>query len=167
MTELTDRLRFELAEGYTICGEAADEIEHLALDLQTERAAVVALRENGARLLTVADSAVQHQRGMIEVATEPLRAEVAALREELANARAIDDVHSCHDGCTQSGCVAGRLTAERDALLAEVANLTEERKAVMILLTEVVFTNILTLADSDILQNKALRMIERMRGGRE
>lgn len=44
MTELIDRLRFEAAEGYTICGEAADEIEHLALDLQTERAAVVALR---------------------------------------------------------------------------------------------------------------------------
>ena len=58
------------------CTEAADEIEHLMLDLQTERAAV------------------------------------AALTQELANAK-VSGIHSCHDGCTRSGCVAGRL---RDAL---------------------------------------------------
>ena len=64
------------------------ELGHLALDLHTERAAVV------------------------------------ALTLELANARAVD-IHSCHDGCTRSGCVAGRLTAERDALREDVARLTK------------------------------------------
>lgn len=89
MTDLIKRLRFELSEGYTICGEAADEIEHLVLDLHTERAAV------------------------------------AALREELANARAVD-VHSCHDGCTRAGCVAAGLRAEVAAIEEQAVKNADE-----------------------------------------
>ena len=36
------------------------------------------------------------------------RDERDALREQLANMRAAD-IHSCHDGCTRSGCVNARL----------------------------------------------------------
>ena len=42
-------------------------------------------------------------------------ADNAALRAELANARAAD-IHSCHAGCTRAGCVNARLREERDAL---------------------------------------------------
>ena len=45
-------------------------------------------------------------------------AELADVTAELANAKA-SGIHSCHDGCTRSGCVAGRLTAERDGLRAD------------------------------------------------
>lgn len=38
--------------------------------------------------------------------------EIEKLTRELANAQ-VSGIHSCHDGCTRSGCVNGRL---RDAL---------------------------------------------------
>ena len=84
--------------------DAADEIEHLTLDLHTERATVAALRAEVAGLRESAALRVQFHA-----------AELADVTAELANAK-VSGIHSCHDGCTRSGCVAGRLTAERDAL---------------------------------------------------
>ena len=46
-------------------------------------------------------------------------ADNAALRAELANARAAD-IHSCHAGCTRAGCVNARLREERDQLRDEI-----------------------------------------------
>jgi len=40
-----------------------------------------------------------------------LSTEIAALRAENARLQA-DGIHSCHDGCTRSGCVNARLRAE-------------------------------------------------------
>lgn len=51
-------------------------------------------------------------------------ADNAALRAELANARAAD-IHSCHAGCTRSGCVNARLREERDQLRKDVAALNK------------------------------------------
>lgn len=75
MTDLITRLRVEQEEGYTICGEAADEIEHLAHDLQTERAAVVALRaeldalrEDAARYRWLREQPIDGAPGMPVVA---------------------------------------------------------------------------------------------------
>ena len=42
-----------------------------------------------------------------------LSAEIAALRAENARLQA-DGIHSCHDGCTRSGCVNARLRACMD-----------------------------------------------------
>ncbi len=85
--------------------EAAKGVEAIA-SLESERAAnailtdeVAALRAELERLRTYLDTA---QRRAIA-----LGAEVAQLRA---------DIHSCHAGCTRAGCVAARLTAERDAL---------------------------------------------------
>ena len=84
--------------------EVADEIEHLTIDLQTERAAVVALQAEIAALRKSASLRVQFHA-----------AELADVTAELANARAID-IHSCHDGCTRAGCVAAGLREEAEGL---------------------------------------------------
>ena len=111
---LIERLRYATtSRPGGICDEAANELEHLALDLHTERAAVVALQAEIAGLRKSAALRVQFHA-----------AELADVTAELANARAVD-IHSCHDGCTRSGCVAGRLTAKRDALREDVARLTK------------------------------------------
>ena len=67
-----------------------DDAKRLAAELQSHndevvslRAQVESLRENGDRLLAVADSAVEHQRDMIEAVAGPLRAEVDALKKNL------------------------------------------------------------------------------------
>ena len=51
-------------------------------------------------------------------------ADNAALRAELANARAAD-IHSCHASCTRAGCVAAGLREERDQLRKDVAALNK------------------------------------------
>ena len=107
MTTLIELLRREEVEGHRICGQAADEVEGLELELHTERAAVAGLRAEIACLRDSAALRVQFHA-----------AELADVTAELANAKA-SGIHSCHDGCTRSGCVAGRLTAERDALRAD------------------------------------------------
>lgn len=70
-------------------GASEDDAKRLAAELQSHndevvslRAQVDALRENGDRLLAVADSAVEHQREMIEAVAGPLRAEVESLRAD-------------------------------------------------------------------------------------
>jgi hypothetical protein len=62
--------------------EHADHKETLedARQIQMERDA---LRENGQRLLAVADSAVQHQHDMIEAACTPLRERIKVLEQAL------------------------------------------------------------------------------------
>ena len=50
--------------------------------------------------------------------------ELERLTRELANARAAD-IHSCHAGCTRSGCVNARLREERDQLRKDVAALNK------------------------------------------
>ena len=44
---------------------------------------------------------------------EQIVADNAALRAELANARAVD-IHSCHAGCTRAGCVNARLREDAE-----------------------------------------------------
>jgi len=53
-----------------------------------------------------------------------------------------------------------------ERLKNEIERLTADRKTAMLLLAEIVTTNILTLVDADHLQNKALRMIEILRIGK-
>ena len=61
------------------CDEAADEIEHLALDLQTERAAVVALQATVAGLRKSASLRVQfHAAELADVTAELEQARKAA-----------------------------------------------------------------------------------------
>lgn len=55
---------------------------------------------------------------------EQIVADNAALRAELANARAAD-IHSCHAGCKRAGCVAAGLREERDQLRKDVAALNK------------------------------------------
>lgn len=55
---------------------------------------------------------------------EQIVADNAALRAELANARAAD-IHSCHASCTRAGCVAAGLREERDQLRKDVAALNK------------------------------------------
>jgi len=80
-----------------IMREAADEIERLQIErdsygkrladcengYQTLEREVAELRENGDRLLAVADSAVAHQRDMIDAVAEPLRDTIDKLRVAL------------------------------------------------------------------------------------
>ena len=55
---------------------------------------------------------------------EQIVADNAALRAELANARAVD-IHSCHASCTRAGCVVAGLREERDQLRKDVAALNK------------------------------------------
>ena len=85
MTDLTERLR---VRDMMLCDEAADEIEHLALDLQTERAAVVALRAEVAEWEKLRGPALLHVnllRGQPAQLTQAMFAHLAgidALRED-------------------------------------------------------------------------------------
>jgi hypothetical protein len=66
----------------TVKGYSADSMHaHAAAVSAADNAA---LRENGQRLLAVADSAVQHQHDMIEAACAPLRERVMALERDAA-----------------------------------------------------------------------------------
>ena len=97
-----------MTDGDKLMSEAATEIEHLALDLQTERAAVVALRAEIAGLRKSAALRVQfHAAELADVIAERdhaveqaaknadevlrLRAEVAGLREDAERWRMVRD----------------------------------------------------------------------------
>lgn len=54
------------------------------------------------------------ERTKLANAMREASAELTRLRNLLAA-----DIHSCHDGCTRSGCVNGRLRAQVSALTAE------------------------------------------------
>jgi len=115
-TDIVERLRcFEHPneEGEAVMQLAATEIVLLRNDIANTRAIdihschanctragcvnarlreeVADLRENGNRLLAVADSAVQHQKDMIDAVAEPLRDRIQALMEEASCIRAERD----------------------------------------------------------------------------
>ena len=82
MIDIIERLRRYKRDrsGYAeYCHQAADEIDHLALDLQTERAAVVALRAEIAALRKSASLRVQfHAAELADVMAELEQARKAA-----------------------------------------------------------------------------------------
>ena len=108
MTTLIERLRTFGNEGFPIAIEAADELEGCNLDLHTERAAVTSLRAEIACLRESASLRVQFHA-----------AELADVAAELANAK-VSGIHSCHDGCTRSGCVNGRLREQLSSREADI-----------------------------------------------
>ena len=95
MTDITERLRSYGPHHHDVRlhFEAADEIEHLTLDLHTERAAVVALQAEIAALRKSASLRVQfHAAGLADMTAErDMWKDTPAQRDrELASARAIE-----------------------------------------------------------------------------
>jgi alkylhydroperoxidase family enzyme len=105
MTDLTNRLRSYGPHHHDVRlhFDAADEIERLTDCLKKANTST----EHFERLWYM--GADELERATTE--RDMWKDTLAQRDRELANARAID-IHSCHDGCTRSGCVAGRLREE-------------------------------------------------------
>ncbi len=93
----------EAAHGLHSCSWHCDRPGCIRAQRDELRERVAELQDNGNRLLAVADSAVEHQRNMINAACEPLRKRIAELETDAARYQWL------RDGCCDKDTAASRI----------------------------------------------------------